>query len=379
MTQAPEAPQATEAAATEAQKRSFPGIEFTDAEAGALDFPSSKSRTYNYYKPAKLRATTYEDVTFDVQPDPERHLTQGWIYGFANGPGGYPKDWTVLQSTDWHQFRDPNEEWEQTIYRNNSAVVRQVSLTLENAKRAGAYQNWNTPWVHFVERNLGAWMHAENGLGLHVFTAIQRSAPTNMINNAMAVSAAHKLRFAQDLALYNLDLSESDIGFDGEVHKQVWQEDPAWQGVRKNVELLTAAGDWAEALFATNVVYEQLVGVLFRSHLVMQVAARNGDYVTPTIVGTGEHDYNRELNYTRALFKLLAADEKYGEGNRAIMADWLAHWVPISLEAARTLQPVWSQPHEKVLTFAESLNSATDSITIVLGEIGLDVPKELEQ
>jgi hypothetical protein len=28
-------------------------------------------------------------------------------------------------------------------------------------------------------RHLGAWMHAEHGLGLHVFTLIQRSAPTN--------------------------------------------------------------------------------------------------------------------------------------------------------------------------------------------------------
>ena len=124
-------------------------------------------------------------------------------------------------------------------------------------------------------------MHAEHGLGMHVFVAAQRSAPTNMLNNAVCVNSIHKLRFAQDLALYNLDLSEAEIGFDGEVHRDVWQNDPVWQGVRENVERLTAIGDWAEAVFATNVVYESLVGVLFRSHLVMQIAARNGDYVTP--------------------------------------------------------------------------------------------------
>ena len=62
----------------------------TDSEAGALEFPSSKSRKFTYFKPAKLRPTMYEDVTVDVQPDPERHLTQGWIYGFGDGPGGYP-------------------------------------------------------------------------------------------------------------------------------------------------------------------------------------------------------------------------------------------------------------------------------------------------
>ena len=58
---------------------------FTDAEAGAKEFPSSRSRSYNYFEPRKRRARVYEDVTVDVQPDPERHLTQGWVYAFADG------------------------------------------------------------------------------------------------------------------------------------------------------------------------------------------------------------------------------------------------------------------------------------------------------
>ncbi len=364
---------------TDQKTRSFPKIEFTDSEAGALDFPSSKSRTYNYYKPAKIRATMYEDVTVDVQPDPERHLTQGWIYGFADGPGGYPKEWTKATSSNWHLFLDPNEEWEQTIYRNNAAVVRQVSLCLENAKRAGAYQAWNRAWITFVQRNLGAWMHAENGLALHVFTAVQRSAPTNMINNAVAVNAAHKMRFAQDLALYNLDLSEAGIDFDGAVHRAVWQEAPEWQPTREVVEQLTATGDWGELLFATNIVFEQLVGALFRSELVMQIAARNGDYITPTIVGTGEHDYNRDLAYTRNLFQLLSRDEETGAANKKLFGEWLALWVPRCLSAAQALQPIWSQPAEKAITFAMSLDAAKDKFRTLLGDLELDIPKELDQ
>ncbi|MBM7459009.1 aromatic/alkene monooxygenase hydroxylase subunit beta [Rhodococcus coprophilus] len=360
-------------------RRSFPRIEFTDAEAGALEFPSSKSRTYNYYKPAKLRATTYEDVTVDVQPDPERYLSQGWIYGFANGPGGYPKEWTVAKSSDWHQFRDPNEEWDQSIYRNNAAVVRQVDLCLKNAKRADAYEVWNTPWLTFIARNLGAWMHAEHGLGLHVFTSIQRSGPTNMINTAVAVNAAHKLRFAQDLALFNLDLSESGVPFDGTVHKEVWQSAPEWQATREVVERLTAVGDWCELLFATNIVYEQLVGSLFRSELIMQIAARNGDYITPTIVGTGEHDYDRDLAYTRALFRMLTRDEEFGEANKELFSAWMSTWVPRCIEAARSLQPIWSQPSDKAITFATSLESASTKFRTLLEEIGLEAPKELEQ
>ncbi|WP_046469633.1 aromatic/alkene monooxygenase hydroxylase subunit beta [Allosalinactinospora lopnorensis] len=364
-------------ATAEKSEQSFPKPEFTGAEAGLLEFPSSKSRSYNYFTPKKRRATMYEDVTVDVQPDPERHLSQGWIYGFANGPGGYPKEWTGLKSSDWHRFLDPNEEWEQTIYRNNSNVVRQIQLNLENARKAGAYRNWSTSWIRFVECHLGAWMHAEHGLGMHVFCSEQRSAPTNMINNAIAVNTAHKLRFAQDLALYNLDLSESDIDFDGTAHRETWHTDPVWQGVRENVERLTAIGDWAESLFAANVIFEPLVGVLFRSHLVMQISARNGDYVTPTLVGAGEHDYDRDIRYTRALFSTLTRDDQHSEHNRAQMQEWLDTWVPLSVRAAHELQPIWSKPQDKAVTFTESWGAAVEGFRSLLADLGLSDPKGL--
>ena len=359
--------------------QNFPKPEFTGAEAGVLSFPSSKSRSYCYFTPKKLRSSVYEDVTLDVQPDPKRHLTQGWVYGFADGPGGYPHDWTDVKSSDWHKFLDPNEEWEQTIYRDNGNTVRQISRTLENAKAAGAYKQWTPSWIKFVEHHVGAWMHAEHGLGMHVFLSEQRSAPTNMINNAIAVNSLHKLRFAQDLALFNLDLSESEIHFDGSVHRATWQSAPEWQGVRENVERLTAIGDWAESLFAANVVFEQLVGVLFRSHLVMQISARNGDYLTPTMVGAGEHDYDRDRRYTKALFTMLASDKTHAEANRSVMQAWLDAWVPVSVRAARELQPIWSQPHEKVVTFAESWDAAVDGFNTLVSDLHLSVPKGLAQ
>ena len=68
-------------------ERSVPKPQFTDAEAGAKEFPDSDAaaRHFNYYKPAKRKQTHYEDVTVEVQPDPRHYLSQGWIYGFADG------------------------------------------------------------------------------------------------------------------------------------------------------------------------------------------------------------------------------------------------------------------------------------------------------
>ena len=363
--------------ATEVKERSVPKPVFTDAEAGAQEFPSWQSRSYNYFTPRKRRATVYEDVTVDVQPDPARHLSQGWVYAFANGDSGYPEKWTALKSSDWHQFLDPNEEWEQTIYRNNANVVRQISQNIEHGRTAHVFQAMNASWVKILERHVFAWAHVEHGLGLHVYTPAQRDAPTNMINNAMAVGAVHKLRFAQDLILYNLALSEEIDGFDGSIHKKTWQEDPIWQPTRELVEGLTGIRDWSEQLFATTIVFEPLVGELFRSGFVMQAAAPQGDFVTPTIMGAGESDAARELSGARNLFRMLADDEAHGAENRETMQGWLAAWTPQAVEAARQLQPIWSQLSEKVVRFEDSRERATERFNSLLGDIRLETPKEV--
>jgi propane monooxygenase small subunit len=361
---------------TPTKERSVPKPVFTDAEAGSREFPSSNSRSFSYFTPAKRRASVYEDVTVDVQPDPERHLTQGWIYGFADGTSGYPHKWTELKSSNWHEFLDPNEEWEQTIYRNNANVVRQVQHNISNAKDAGAFALWNRPWIDVVAKHVGAWAHAEHGLGMHVYVIANRDAPTNMINNALSVGAVHKLRFAQDVILYNLELDEQIEAFDGQAHLAAWNDDPIWQKARENVERLTAIRDWAEAWFATACVFEPLVGELFRSGFIMQTAALQGDFVTPTLFGSAESDTAREQRGARRLFKMLADDEAHGAENKATMQQWLAEWTPVSVEAARTLQPIWSQPAEKAIRFEESMERSSQRFTALLSEIGLATPKE---
>jgi propane 2-monooxygenase small subunit len=210
-----------------------------------------------------------------------------------------------------------------------------------------------------------------------VYTPAQRDAPTNMINNAMAVAAAHKLRFAQDLILYNLTLSDEIEGFDGSIHKTTWQEDPVWQPTRELTEQLTGIRDWAEQLFATTVVFEPLVGELFRSGFVMQVAAPHGDFVTPTIIGAGEADAARDQRAARVLFRMLADDEAHGAGNKEIMGGWLSEYVPRAVDAGRRLQPIWSQLSDKVIRFEDSFERSRARLETLLGEIGLEAPKEV--
>ena len=382
-------------------ERSVPKPVFTDAEAGAKEFPDSTARRYNYFVPQKRKQSHYEDVTVEVQPDPRHYLSQGWLYGFSDGRGGYPLNWTALKAWGsdrpeperfpgsggkgydwpahgWHEFRDPNEEWELTLYRYNANVVRQVNANIEAAKETKAFDQWNPNWVQFVARNVGAWMHVEHGLGLYVFANAQRRAPTNMHNNAISVNSMHRIRFAQDLALYNLTLSEELEGFDGAAHVETWNSDPNWQGVREVAEQLTAIDDWCEAVFATNVVFEPLVGELFRSQLVQHAAPGNGDFVTPTVVGAGEYDYaQRDLRYTRVMFQLLTSDREFADHNKEILQRWLSTWTERSITAARKLQPLWSQSDARPPPFEDALDTCKNRFVGILADLDLQPPSEL--
>ncbi|WP_432853471.1 toluene hydroxylase [Amycolatopsis sp. CA-161197] len=388
---------------TTTAERSVPKPVFTDAEAGAREFPDSEARRFNYYTPKKRKQSHYEDVTVEVQPDPRHYLSQGWLYGFADGKGGYPLEWTALKAWGsdrpvpvrspgsggqgypwpahgWHEFRDPNEEWELTLYRYNANVVRQLNQNIDAARQSKAFEQWNPNWVSFVSQHIGAWMHVDHGLGLYLFANANRRAPTNMHNNAISVNSMHRIRAAQDLALYNLTLSEEIEGFDGTAHLATWNEDPAWQGVRDTAEALTEIWDWCEAIFAANIVFEPLVGELFRSRLVQQAAPANGDFVTPTLIGAEEFDFSeRDLRYTKAMFELLVNDSEFADHNRALIDKWLSAWVPKCLSAARTMQPLWSQPDAKPMRFEDSLDRAKSRFGGILSDLGLQAPKELSQ
>lgn len=359
--------------------RSIPPVVLTDAEAGAAVFAGSDSRSYNYFTPKRRRASKYEDVTVDVQPDPEKYLTQGWILGWANGDIGYDPNWTQVKSSDWHRFRDPNEEWEQTIYINNANSVRQVTHNIENAKSENLFQDWKESWLDILARHLTTWAHADQGLGMYVFMPAQRAAMSNMHNNAIAVNCMHKLRTAQDIMLYNLELSEQfPDTFDGTAHKDVWMEDPAWQGVRENVERIMNAKDWAETTFAANIVFEPLVGELFRSQFAMRFAPAHGDSLTASIIGVSGREFNdRDLAYTKDMMRDMLEDEVHGEDNKQLMQEWLERWVPYSLAAARGMEPIWSEPEVTPIQFEQSFERVKSRFEDIISELGLRVPEEV--
>jgi len=345
--------------------------------AGAATFAGSNSHKYNYYEPKGRKATHYEDMTVDVQPDPERYLLQDWIISFGDGRPAYSKDSTAAKSSNWHLFRAVDQEWERTHYQRQSTICGMIQNVIDNGRKSGAASRLDKTWVKILQDHLGAYKHAEFGLGTSTMQA-QRYGYTQMINNAILTNSSYKLRFAQDITLYLGELG-LDIGkdFDIAAGKKHWLEDPIWQGTRKAVEAIMGATDYLEQYFAINLVFEPLVGELFRSGFVMQVAAAQGDFITPSVVSAAEADYERNLANAVELFHVLTHDSEFAAHNQGVFNGWMAKHGELALEAAKNLQPIWSQPRVKTANFADALATAKNRIKVITTEVGIRAPASL--
>jgi propane 2-monooxygenase small subunit len=338
--------------------------------AGAARFADSESRRYRYFEPRGKRATHYEDVTVDVQPDPERYLIQDWIIAFPNGKGAYEKDSTKAKSSNWHAFRAPDQEWERTHYQRQSRIEVMVQSVISNGRKSGAQHAFDAAWGKVLQKHLGAWKHAEFGLGTSLMQA-QRYGYTQMINNATLTNSSYKLRLSQDITLYLAEIGMDIAGWDDEAGKRAWLEDPIWQGTREAVETIMGATDYLEQYFATNLVFEPLVGELFRSGFLMQAGAPNNDFMTPSVIAAAEGDYERNLANTIDLIYLLVNDEVFGAQNRTLFQSWVKKHAALAEKAARNMQPIWSQAHAKPVSFDEARAVSEERFAKILGELNL--------
>ncbi len=215
--------------------------------AGAAIFADSDSRKYRYFEPRGRAATHYEDVTVDVQPDPERYLIQNWIISFANGNGAYIKDNTAARSSNWHAFRAPDQEWERTHYQRQSKIETMVQSVIANGRKYGAPKALDGVWRKILQTHLGAWKHAEFGLGTSLMQA-QRYGYTQMINNATLTNSSYKLRLSQDITLYL-----AEIGLDLEAGTTNSARRPGSRTASGRAPARRSRRSWGRPIISSNI------------------------------------------------------------------------------------------------------------------------------
>jgi len=192
------------------------------------------------------------------------------------------------------------------------------------------------------------------------------------VGNVCIFNAADKIRHAQDIALYGMDLSEAVPGFSDGDAKTIWLEDPVYQGARKVVEGLMASRDWGEIIIGINLALEPLFGALARVQFFSRFAPRNGDAVSPTVLATVENDWQRNLRWTKEFVQVMLRDPEHGPGNKKVVEGWLAKWLPYVREAIHAFAPLFDRATVRPYTFAQAQERVEGQYTALLKEVGID-------
>lgn len=293
-------------------------------------------RRFGYFTPAKRRASLYEDVTIDTQPSVHRHMDRGWLVCFEDGRGTWNDDSTLLRSTDWFGFRDPDELWERPYYQLGARSEAQIDGAVQGAALERLFDDFDPAWVEFLRADLQVPAFAEHGLWLAA-ASIGRDCLSDTITRAIVLQAAAKQRVAQSIVLYAMDLEPHFGELPVDAAKQRWLEHPAWQPTRALVERLHATEDWGEVLVAANLCFEPIVGAMVRRELGIRAATLHRDTVTPVVARVAQAEAAWISRWTGELTRFLLADAEYGAANRDVLAGWLRDWVPDAIAAAEAL------------------------------------------
>ncbi len=269
-----------------------------------------------------------------------------------------------MRCSDWWAFRDPNKTWQRPYVNLQAGQGKAIERLLEAAKARGVLADFDACWRDpILSRHYAACAFVEYGL-FRAFAYAQREALADVIGNACVFNAADKIRYAQEVSLYGMELAQALPGFSDAEAKRTWLSDPMWQGVRQVVEKLLVLRDWGEVIIATNLVFEPLLGELLRVEFFLRCAPRNGDGVTPTIIESAELDWERNRKWTTAFAQLLLSDATHATHNRAVLQDWVNRWSVLTQNAMRGLAPLFDLPAVKPHAFDSAVALLTEYFTV---------------
>jgi Methane/Phenol/Alkene Hydroxylase len=311
---------------------------------------SRRASAFQYIKPAKRRATQYEEITLHTQWDPKNFAAQGWFNYDASGRPIWNEDSTLLRATDWWAYRDPQAEWFKPFVKRQADTGRAIEQAINGARRAQLFANFDPQWTAFLEEHYCAYRYAEYGLFMALCHA-QREAGSDVVAQPIVFQAVEKDRHAQDITLYGLELEKNIPGFSDSQCKQVWMTSPQWQPARLLMERLLAARDWGEIFIVINYLVDPLFSALFNRELVLRNASVHGDPVTSVIAEGAEVDREIRRHSSREFTRLLC--EQLPE-NRDVINAWIVEWADTVRDACVGLEPLFATLPHAAVTFEQA-------------------------
>jgi len=329
---------------------------------------------FTWVNPKGKRPTEYEDLTVGQQSTPALYVSQGWPIRFDDGRDPYTEASTVIKSSDWYAYRDPN----QTTNRHYVVGIHEAESALDQsfkgAHAAGLFEFADPEWIKTgIGKHYMSYPHVEYGMFLALCYA-EREALSDTVTFSLVFEAADKVRHLQDVVYYSFELAEAHPGFDDSTVESDWKNDAIWQGARKAIENIVASFDWMEVVVAINLCFDRLFGELAKVEYFSRFAAANGDIVTPMIIASSEGDTARNVRFTTELMQHVLNDATHGAKNKEIVNGWVEKWNAYALDACDAFAPVFDAAPTKPGTYKAAMARVEGKQAEYLKSLGLTVP-----
>ena len=154
-----------------------------------------------------------------------------------------------------------------------------------------------------------------------------------------------------------LQMAYPERGF-AKNERQIWEEDPAWQGVRELAEKALASYDWGESFVALNLITKPAADESLRQ--LGHTARRFGDTLLAMLVDNQMRDWDRSRRWSAALVEFTSGNES----NVSALRGWVDSWMPLARKGpSRTIArpcPKAMAPQKRPLL--RSSNIIADSV-----------------
>lgn len=240
-----------------------------------------------------------------------------------------------LQYDQWHSFKDPRQTTYSSYVELQQRQECYVEGLLDAARSAGDDAGLSSEWLDVLEQVLPTLRYPCQGL--HMVSAYcGHMAPEGKLVIAFAFQAADELRRVQKLAYRMRQLRELRPSF-GANSLAAWQDDKAWQPLRRSIERLIVKYDFCEAWVALNLVVAPAFDALFVDHFA-QLCRRRGDALTAQLLQALKDDCEWHRSWTRELCRAITQGS---ESDRSLLQGWVRQWWDMTGEWLAAVTAPW--------------------------------------
>jgi len=286
-------------------------------------------KTWSALAGNKKRPSEYEIVTYKLlyrnrkpeaayEQSPDSMMNQWYQKHVRDSP---------LQHPDWDSFRDPDQVTYRSYTTMQDAHEEYVDGLIRNHAANEHDAKLSAAWL----RKLAMLYTPQR----YLFSATQMAAayvvqmaPSSTIVNCAAFQEADEFRWMSRVAYrtHQLSVRHAEYGF-RKSEREHWEETPAWQGMRELVEKTLGTYDWAENLFALNVVTARAIDEMLRQ--LARAANSNGDTLTAMLCDAQRRDSDRSRRWTTQWLKLAREHAP----NETVLRQWHDKWNPLAEKA----------------------------------------------